>query len=248
MGEFELSLYENASELARGAAERFVEWVSARLAETPGALPAALPVALSGGRIAGAFFREVTLAAKERKLSFDCLEFFFADERWVPLTEPESNFHLAQTHLFEPMRVPPANLHPIYGATTPEDAAQRAEASLRLLLPSKPSRVPSIPLIILGMGEDGHIASLFPGGPQEPPGTARVYAPVMGPKPPSLRVSLTHPAIAAAGEVWVLVSGAGKEHALGESLEPRGKTPLAQVIASRRKTAVLTEIRLPGWP
>jgi 6-phosphogluconolactonase len=94
------------------------------------------------------------------------------------------------------------------------------------------------------MGEDGHIASLFPGAPAE---IVHCPAPFLvvenSPKPPPRRISLNYAALAAATQVWVLISGAGKEKALRESLHLLGKTPLGRVIQLRKSTRIFSEIR-----
>jgi 6-phosphogluconolactonase len=91
-------------------------------------------------------------------------------------------------------------------------------------------------LVLLGMGEDAHVASLFPGAPAEVVNSSATYLPVIGPKPPPQRISLSYPAIVAAKDVWVLVSGAGKERALRESLQPHATTPLGRVLTARSAT------------
>jgi 6-phosphogluconolactonase len=104
---------------------------------------------------------------------------------------------------------------------------------------------PVLDLIFLGMGEDGHVASLFPGAP---PAILNCASPFLAiensPKPPPRRISLSYAAIAAAGQVWVLVSGAGKGAALRESLRSGGQTPLARVLRSRSRTKIFSDISL----
>jgi len=103
---------------------------------------------------------------------------------------------------------------------------------------------PVLDLVILGMGEDGHVASLFPGETEEVIKSEAVYRAVTAVKPPPRRITLGYAAIVAAREVWVIAAGAGKEGALKESFSPRGKTPLARVLGQRAQTRVLTDI--PG--
>ena len=106
--------------------------------------------------------------------------------------------------------------------------------------------MPVLDLVLLGMGEDGHVASLFPGEPETVMASKEVYRAVTNsPKPPPNRVTLGYPAIAAAQHVWVLVSGAGKERALRESLEPSGRTPLARVLRLRRQTTLFAYLACP---
>jgi 6-phosphogluconolactonase len=100
-------------------------------------------------------------------------------------------------------------------------------------------------LIFLGMGEDGHVASLFPGVPlQELDSTVPFLAIENSPKPPPCRISLSYAAIAVAKQVWVLVSGVGKETALRESLRPGGRTPLARVLQLCSRTRIFCDFRL----
>jgi 6-phosphogluconolactonase len=99
-------------------------------------------------------------------------------------------------------------------------------------------------MIFLGVGEDGHTASLFPTEPAEMIKNTAVYRAVVGPKPPPRRVTLGYQTIAAARQVWVLASGAGKENALQVSLKPDGDTPLARVLKMRSQIRILTDIRI----
>ena len=104
--------------------------------------------------------------------------------------------------------------------------------------------LPKLDLIFLGMGEDGHIASLFPNATAEIINCPAPFLAVTNsPKPPPNRVTLSYAAIAAAKQVWVLASGKGKEAAFAESLSPTGKTPLARVLQSRSSTKIFTDIR-----
>lgn len=196
-------------------------------------------VALSGGRITQKFFAATVEQATVRKISFEHVHFFWADERCVPPSDPESNFKLANELLFAPLKIPAGQIHRIRGDDSPETAAKFAGEELRRFAPDK-SGQPVLDLIFLGVGEDGHVASLFP-GKTEGTISSEVFCAVRNsPKPPPDRISLSYAAIAAAINVWVLVSGAGKESALRKSFSQSGKTPLARVIQSRRQTKIFT--------
>src|SRR5262249_10856871 len=124
----------------------------------------------------------------------------------------------------------------------PERAAQLASEELCGLALKDSRKLPILDMVFLGMGEEGHVASLFPGEPR--PENEAVYRPVVTPKPPPRRVTLDYGVLAAARQIWVLVSGAGKERALKESLASPESTPLGRVLASRARTRVLTDLAL----
>jgi 6-phosphogluconolactonase len=226
---FELLSFANADELAARAASAWLDEIAA-------ANHAARPhcVALSGGRIALKFFAATVERAKARKISFASVHFFWADERCVPPTDPESNFKMANELLFWPLNIAAEKIHRLRGEDSPQAAVKIAEAELRRIAPQNENRQPVLDLIFLGMGEDGHVASLFPNAPAKIPDISVPFLVVENsPKPPPTRISLSYQTIFAAKNIWILVSGAGKKSALRESLSPAGRTPLARVIRAR---------------
>lgn len=242
---FELISFASADELASHVAGAWLEEVeTAHRARKPHC------VALSGGRITKNLFTSVVEQAKTRKtgdsdalsLTSD-VHFFWADERCVPPNDPESNFKTADDLLFTPLKIPKNQIHRIRGEDAPTIAVHTAESELRQIAPPNADGLPVLDLIFLGMGEDGHVASLFPDAPPE---TTRCTTPFLmidkSPKPPPRRISLNYNVIVAARQVWVLISGAGKEKALRESLDFSNKTPLGRVIQLRQKTWIYKEI------
>jgi 6-phosphogluconolactonase len=265
MKNFELIPFTSADELARAAASAWLDEIAA-------ANHAAQPhcVALSGGRITQKFFTATVEQAKTRKISFERVHFFWADERCVPPIDPDSNFKMADELLFRPLNISAEKIHRLRGELQPAKAVELATAEiLRIVRPAQsppsPQRgegrgeeaglsnsnpltpilsplgrgegahlPPVLDLILLGMGEDGHVASLFPNAPAK---ILDISVPFLvvenSPKPPPTRISLSYKTIFAAKTIWILVSGAGKESALRESLSPHGQTPLARVIQSR---------------
>ncbi len=249
MDNVELISFATADELASRAASLWLDEIeSANRAGKP------FCVALSGGRITQKFFAATVEQARQRAVSFARVHFFWADERCVPPTDPESNFKLASELLFAPLNISANQYHRIRGEELPEKAAALASAEITRIVPTaspSPRRgegvdsLPVLDLIFLGMGEDGHVASLFPDAPPEVLNcTGPFLAVENSPKPPPRRISLSYAAIAAAKQVWVLVSGAGKEAALRESLRPGGQTPLARVVQSRSQARIFSDIRL----
>ncbi|MBU6402416.1 MAG: 6-phosphogluconolactonase [Verrucomicrobia bacterium] len=232
----------SSAELAETAARRWLDELAARKAT------AGYCAAVSGGRIAKTFFNEIARQAQARPRLLAPVHFFWADERCVPPADSESNYGLAHTHLLAPLGIAAARVHRVRGETAPGVAADEAEAELRRVASLNSVGVPVLDMIFLGMGEDGHVASLFPGPPTQVPSPGRIYYPVTASKPPPERITLGLATILAARAVWVMVSGPGKERALRESLRPDGRTPLAQVLRGRTNTIVFTEIRLERGP
>lgn len=223
--------------LAEVAGAEFARWLA-----NPARGNRVAAVALSGGRIALPFYRATVrhYTGEEPPRA----EFFFADERWVSGDSPDSNHRLARTELFDPLQVPAACQHPLADGTTPAEAARRASAELERATSAAAGAVPVPDLVILGMGEDGHVASLFPGLASETADPGAPYQVVSAaPKPPPIRLTLTYPVLAAAREVWVLVAGCGKDAALRESLAGSPRLPLGQVLASRALTRVFSSVR-----
>ena len=222
--------------LAEAAGRLWLQQIQATRADRPSS------VALSGGRIAGRFFSAVADQAKAHRHLFDRVQFFWADERCVPPEDPESNFALAQEHLLGPLEIRVAQVHRIRGELDRHAAAREAEREIRQIVPLTGSGEPLLDLVFLGMGEDGHVASLFPNEPEEAASSPAVYRGVIGPKPPPERVTISYATLGAAREVWVLASGGGKEDALRHSLQPGAQTPLGRLLRMRQRTRILTDI------
>jgi 6-phosphogluconolactonase len=199
-------------------------------------------VALSGGRIASRFFEAVVDRAGDTSASLAECHYFWADERCVPPSSPESNYAIAKRTLLEPLGIPQSHIHRVHGELDPVESADRAIEDMRCVVPQSASGQPVIDLVFLGMGEDGHVASLFPGETEDTVSESAWYRSVMAQKPPPHRVTLGYAALAAAREVWVLASGSGKKAALDESLTEAGQTPLAKVLKSRQFTRILSDI------
>lgn len=234
MSSWELKSCADATTVAEQCAADFISWA------TPTSAPKS--VAISGGRIAKDFFSAVARQAMKRGQSLAHIHFFWADERCVPPDHAESNYRSAAEQLFTPLGLPAQNIHRIHGEAEPERAALEAEAELLRFATSNTVGQAVLDLVLLGMGEDGHVASLFPGEHEDVMNSPAVYRAVTASKPPPRRITLGYAAIAAAREVWMLASGAGKEAALRESLSPAGKTPLARVLRERTQSRIITDL------
>jgi len=216
-------------ELAQAAANKWCRQVAE--AKNP------FTVALSGGRIANDFFREIAARARQNE-GIRQAHFFWADERCIPPDHADSNYRVARELLFEPLQIEPSHIHRIRGEDDPAKAAEAASDEVLRIAPLNSVGQPILDWVFLGMGEDGHVASLFPGVEPRP----GIYYDVIGPKPPPRRITLSYDVLAAAREVWVLVSGSGKEAALRESVRPGGTTPLARVLRTRKGTEIFSDI------
>jgi len=158
-------------------------------------------VALSGGSTPRALYPEL------RDLPWGQLEFFFGDERAVSPEDPESNYRMAKETLFGAH--PETRVHRMEADRADLDGAARDYGRL---LPE------ALDVLLLGMGPDGHTASLFPGSPALDERERKVVA-VVGPKPPPRRLTITPPVIQAAREIFILVRGPDKAPALRRARE-----------------------------
>lgn len=173
-------------------------------------------VALAGGNTPRRFYAALAQAGAGRDWS--AVHFWFGDERAVPPDHPDSNFRMARETLFTPLGIAAGRIHPmpIPDPVLPvslDAAARDYEAELRRHLPGTDDGWPRFDLVLLGMGEDGHTASLFPGTAALDE-TRRAVVPVHVANRNAWRLTLTLPVLNAATHVWVMVTGAAKAPAL----------------------------------
>jgi 6-phosphogluconolactonase len=244
----------DADRLARSVASALVARLSAAQA-----VHGTASVVLTGGGIGTAVLERVAALAAEPEhavVDWACVDFWWGDERFVPVDDPERNELGAQRALLDRVAVDPERVHPMpssdAGFDEPEEAAawyaeQLAAAATRPELTAPPqgpaasSRavggggvlLPRLDVLLLGMGPEGHVASIFPETP-----AATDDRPVVAvrdcPKPPPTRVSLTFPTICSAEEVWLLVTGEAKAPAVARALS--GADPVQVPAAGARGT------------
>jgi 6-phosphogluconolactonase len=167
-------------------------------------------VAISGGRTPKRFYELLAGSAESRRLDWNAVHIFWADERAVPPTDSESNYRLAAETFLKTMPIPAGNVHRMAGeADDLNQAARDYEHTLREVLDTPAGQVPVLDLIMLGMGADGHIASLMPGS-EILADTQSLVRAAEAPKGGMARLTLTLPVIAAARKILVLVSGREK--------------------------------------
>lgn len=228
--------FANADELARAAALE----LHGLLQRHSG--PAPFGLALSGGRIAAKFYDGIVDAVRRSPVEWSPVHFFWADERCVPVTDPENSSAIADKHLFQPLSIPSAQIHRIRGDVDHAFAVREAEAELCRLMPLNESGQPVLNLVVLGMGEDGHVASLFPGESKEQIESSAIYRHVRAVKPPPDRVTLGYAPIRAATKVWVLASGTGKQDAFQHLLQKDEALPITRVLLDRSQGIVFQDI------
>jgi 6-phosphogluconolactonase len=191
----------DTSELAKIAAQHMARVLVRAIAERGRA-----SIALAGGTTPRAAYQEL---AKMTGINWAALDVYFGDERAVPADHPDSNYRMAREALLTRVPIAPEHVHRMR-AELPDRAQAAREYDAQLPL--------ALDLIVLGIGEDGHTASLFPGSPALAEREQRVV-PVIGPKPPPERLSITPPVILAARECVMLASGAGKAESVARALQ-----------------------------
>lgn len=172
-------------------------------------------VALSGGSTPKGVY---SLLAQSNDLPWDQVHFFFGDERHVPPDHPDSNYRMANESLLSRITAPAANIHRMAAELDAGHAATQYEADLRKFFGPQPDGWPRFDLIMLGMGPDGHTASLFPGSAALNENSRWVVANWVE-KFQTQRLTFTFPVINHAAEVMFLVAGDDKSQVLKEALQ-----------------------------
>src|SRR5579864_6794344 len=216
-------------ELARFTARRFVDWAWQNIAKDGN-----FYVALSGGSTPRELYRFLATPEFRAQVDWPRVHLFWGDERTVPPDSPESNFGMARGELLVRVPIPAANVHRMEAEDTNIGrAAHNYEAVLRKFLPVDDRGFPRFHLVFLGLGMDGHTASLFPGSKLLRETSRWVSTPVV-PKLGSRRMTLTLPVLEGARRVVFLVAGAEKASILREVLCEHPDPPLpAQMVKPR---------------
>lgn len=210
----EVRVCANAAELARVAADEISFRVRRTLRERD-----RFTWALSGGSTPRGLYRLLASDPYRERLPWQAIHFFWGDERHVPPDHPQSNYRMAREALLDAVAVPPENIHRI---AAEEPDAQRAaaqyEAELRAFFALAPGDWPRFDLVLLGLGKDGHTASLFPGSAAVRERERLVVAPWVEAQQ-AFRITLTPPVLSHARRTLFLVSGAEKAAALRAVIE-----------------------------
>ena len=197
----DLILVSSPEELARQAAE----WLGLEVTRAIAAR-GSCALALAGGRTPEPVYAEL---AGGSSIDWSLVDVFFSDERAVPPDHPDSNYRMVHWTLLSRVPIPAGRIHRMEAERDDRDAAAREyERSLP----------PRLDVLVLGMGTDGHTASLFPGSPALDERN-RLVVPVLGAKPPPERLTITPPVIEAARKVAVIATGEDKALMVARALE-----------------------------
>ncbi len=212
-GERRIIVADDLQDLAHRAADLF-----ATLAGRAIGANGRFSVALSGGETPRTLFGLLASPDYAGRIDWANVHLYWGDERHVPPDDAASNYGMTRQVLLDRVPLPPANVHRIQGELPAEEAAQRYEQELRSSFGLGPGELPRLDLVLLGMGDDGHTASLFPGValPSEP--DHLVAAPWV-PKFNAFRITLMPRVLNNAAIVAFLVAGAGKAGRLHEVIE-----------------------------
>jgi 6-phosphogluconolactonase len=207
-------------------AEEAASWI-ARRSEEARFEHGYFAIALSGGSTPRALYQRLAEPPYREGIAWATWMVFYGDERAVPPDHEQSNHHLADETLLRHVPVPPERIHRMEAERPDREQAAREYASLLAdTLAHGPGGAPRLHCVLLGLGENGHIASLFPGSPALQ-AQRRWAVPAQADYEPSDRITLTLPVLNAAESVVFLVSGAAKGPALRDVVE--GTVPAAEV-------------------
>jgi 6-phosphogluconolactonase len=216
-----IDVHDDAAALASAVAGALVSRLAA--AQARGGQP---QVVLTGGTIADAIHHEVPrLAAHASDVSWSSVDFWWGDERFVPRDSSDRNAGSARAAFLDPVGADPSRVHEIGSSDDFPTVADAAEAYGRDL---RTHGSEAFEVVMLGVGPDGHVASLFPGHRALDVGDEIAVPVTDSPKPPSERVSLTFPALNRTRATWLVVSGAEKADAVARALAG-GDVPAARV-------------------
>ncbi|MGX5769985.1 6-phosphogluconolactonase [Microbacterium trichothecenolyticum] len=201
--------------LAESVAPRFLSRVAKRIDE--GKLA---HISLTGGSMGAAVLAAAARNPRAARIDWSRVHFWWSDERFVPLGHADRNDRQARDAFLDVVEVPAENIHTTLGSDDGLDLDTAAAAYARELarFPGREGAWPSFDVCFLGVGPDGHIASLFPDRPEIQITDRSVVAVRDSPKPPPERITMTRPVINSSKRVWLVLAGADKAAALGLAL------------------------------
>ena len=209
-----LTVLPSPAEVAKASAELFTSSIVSAVSARGQAR-----VAISGGSTPKAMFALLADPAQPyfAQIPWSSLQLFWVDERCVPPTDSDSNFHMTDLNLLSKVPLPPANIHRMEGELDPEVAAARYESEIRNAFKLEGAETPTFDLILLGMGDDGHTASLFP-HTEAIDSMAHIVTANHVPQKDTWRITLTWPVINQGREVAFVIAGKDKAPVLARVL------------------------------
>ena len=199
-------------------------------------------IVLTGGSMGLAVLVSLRQSPAKDTIDWRHLNLWWSDERFLPSGDPERNVTQARQALLDSVPLDPSRVHPMPSTDGPDGsdvdaAAARYAAELAAAAP-RGRDVPEFDLLMLGVGPDAHVASLFPEHPALHERDASTIGVRGAPKPPPVRVSMTFPSLCSARDVWLLVSGPEKAGAVGLALSGAGQmqAPAAGAVGLRSTT------------
>jgi 6-phosphogluconolactonase len=214
-------VYKDTTELAKGAADYILSAIGQTLTRQE-----RFSLVLSGGSTPKAVYALLGQPPLVEQVSWSKVHFFWGDERCVPPDHADSNYRMAYETLLAQLALPPKNIHRILGEIPPEEAAVLYEQSMTEFF-GEGIHPPRFDLVLLGIGEDGHTASLFPGSPALDESRRWTVA-VEHTRPPIplvARITMTLPLLNAARRIALIVSGAAKAEIMRRALSRAGEDP-----------------------
>ena len=205
-----VEVHESRADLATSVAGAFVRLLTVH--QDSGVVP---QICLTGGTIADEIHREIARLAPGSEVDWTRIDFFWGDERFVAPDSDERNARLVRTDFLDRVGVDPARVHEMPSTADAADVEAAAASYGERVRAAGTGR---FQLVMLGVGGDGHVASLFPGSAQLDADDTVAVAVTDSPKPPPERVTLTYAALNRADEVWFVVSGEDKAEAVGRAL------------------------------
>lgn len=202
-------------------------------------------IVLTGGSAGGATQKGIAESSARDSVDWARVHFWWGDERFLPKDDPDRNEVQARAALLDAIPVPEANIHPFPASDEIADIEKAASAYASTLASHAEdgADLPRFDITFLGVGPDGHVASIFPDGGSHTATARTVIAVRDAPKPPPLRLSLTLPAINSSDRIWMVLSGADKAPALGLALAgaTANEVPVAGVLGKRRTVFFVDE-------
>ncbi|TXL93018.1 6-phosphogluconolactonase [Streptomyces sp. IB2014 016-6] len=247
----QLVVHRDKELMAQAAAARLIT----RIVDAQAARGSA-SIVLTGGRNGNGLLAALSAAPARDAVDWTRLDLWWGDERFLPGGDPQRNDTQARAALLDSVPLDPARVHAMpasdgpYGSDIEAAAAAYATELAAAARPEDHARVPSFDVLMLGVGPDTHVASLFPELPGVRESERTVVAVRGAPKPPPLRISLTLPAIRAAHEVWLLAAGEDKAEAAEIVLSGAGEVqaPAAGAYGRARTLWLLDEAAAAKLP